>query len=242
MSLEAMRQQYEEGGRSHATACAYINALEAENAQLRADIDYSGIEGAVQREERLKERITELKAENERLRHHQDWLRDDTLASQLDTINRQAGLWKAERKRAEKAEWMLDEALMDDHYSDRDDLERRWAKEGDAMTCPVCGKGTYDVRRYYISHLACVEKLEAELTAARGMAISDGILNKQAIAARKQAEAALAKERDKSHGLAVMMTHDRRAATFDIAKLEAENERLYDELLRKGSSATRRSD
>ena len=27
-----------------------------------------------------------------------------------------------------KCKWMLDEALLDDHYSDRDDLERRWAE------------------------------------------------------------------------------------------------------------------
>jgi len=29
-----------------------------------------------------------------------------------------------------KCKWMLDEALLDDHYSDRDDLERRWAERG----------------------------------------------------------------------------------------------------------------
>ena len=45
-----------------------IAKMEAENAQLRADIDYSSIEGAIQREERLRERIAELEAEVERLK------------------------------------------------------------------------------------------------------------------------------------------------------------------------------
>ena len=39
-----------------------IAKMEAENAQLRADIDYSSIEGAIQREERLRERIAGLEA------------------------------------------------------------------------------------------------------------------------------------------------------------------------------------
>ena len=73
-------------------------------------------------------RIAELEAENERLRLHQDWLRDDTLVSQLDTINRQAGLWKAERKRAEQAEAAL--AERDRQWEDLRGQMQREAKHG----------------------------------------------------------------------------------------------------------------
>ena len=54
------------------------------------------------------ERIAELEEENKRLRRHQDWLRDETLVLQLRTINKQASLWKDERKRADEAEAELE--------------------------------------------------------------------------------------------------------------------------------------
>ena len=46
---------------------AELAALKAENEQLRADIDYSSIEAAAQREERLTARIAELEAAVDRL-------------------------------------------------------------------------------------------------------------------------------------------------------------------------------
>jgi hypothetical protein len=53
------------------------------------------------------------------------------------------------------------------------------ASEGEAMTCPVCGKGEREQQvapdgymasavPVIVSHLACVERLEADKTAMRG--------------------------------------------------------------------------
>ena len=67
MSLESMKQQYEEGGRSHATARAYINALEADRDEwmAEADLNLRTLIGCETQRQKAEARYADVVAEHE---------------------------------------------------------------------------------------------------------------------------------------------------------------------------------
>jgi len=67
----------------------------------------------------IRVRISELEAKNERLTEDRG-----SAYRAADKLLTAKNVAEAELK---KYKWMLDESLLDDHYSDRDDLELRWA-------------------------------------------------------------------------------------------------------------------